>query len=42
MSKIKNVVSIAGVVLAFMGMLCSTVNAGVDSVEKIKSIKGGR
>ena len=39
MNKIKNFISITGVVVAFMGTLCATINAGVDSVEKIKSIK---
>ena len=42
MSKIKNIVSITGVVVTFIGTLCSVVNAGADSVERIKSIKEGR
>lgn len=41
MSKIKSILAVAGVVLAFMGSLCSAVNDGVDSVERIKSIKEG-
>ena len=39
MNKIKNMVSIAGVVITLMGTLCATVNACVDSAEKIKKIK---
>lgn len=39
MNKIKNVVSIASIVIALMETLCTTVNACVDSAEKIKNIK---
>lgn len=39
MNRIRNIVSITGIVIAFIGTLCTTVSAGVDSMEKIKSIK---
>lgn len=39
MNKIRNIVSIAGVVITLMGTLCTTVSACVDSAEKIRNIK---
>lgn len=39
MNKIRNIVSIADVVITLMGKLCTTVSACVDSAEKIRNIK---
>lgn len=38
---VKQLVAIAGVVLAFMGTVCQTIGQGADSVDLIKSIKEG-
>lgn len=39
MNKIKNAVSVASVVIALMGTICTAVKACVDSAEEIKNIK---
>ena len=38
---IKQLVTIAGVVLAFMGTVCQVVGQGADTVAEIKSLKEG-
>ena len=40
MNKVKNVLAITGVILTFMTGLCTVMTAGVESVEKIKSLSG--
>ncbi|MGN0179412.1 MAG: hypothetical protein ACI4DY_08245 [Monoglobaceae bacterium] len=39
MNKIRNIVSIAGVVITLMGTLCTTVSACVDSAEKLRTLR---
>lgn len=39
MNKFKNVMAIAGAVLTIMTGLCSVINTGVDSVEKIRKVR---
>lgn len=36
MSKFKNVMSVASALLAILTGVCSAINTGVDSIEKIK------
>ena len=38
---VKQLVEIAGVVLAFMGTVCQVVGQGTDAVAEIKSLKEG-
>lgn len=38
---VKQLVTIAGVVLAFMGTICQVVSQGADAVAEIKSLKEG-
>lgn len=39
MNKFKSVMAIASVVLTIMTGLCTVINTGVDSVEKIRNVK---
>lgn len=40
MNKVKMALSIASVVVALVGTICTAVNAGVESFERIKAING--
>lgn len=39
MNNVKQIATIAGVVIAFMGTICTVINQGVDACEKIKQLR---
>lgn len=42
MNQLRHIVTIAGMVLLFAGVVCSAVGKGVDTVDRIKHLdKGG-